>query len=203
MFERFFKEWRISHLMKDKSITFVKTLGFILIFVFWIFLMYKFSPEKITDFFGVNSSYFLVFLLAFIATAPFYFPIPYFLLLITFAAGGLNPLILGLASGTGAMLGCSISYLAGYTGRKIIPKRYSSKLEKIHNWINHRNYAIVFSFILLYSIFAPLPSNLFMIFLGIDKLPYKKMIFPVWIGNIIFGVGIAIIGFYGLGALFV
>ena len=88
-------------------------------------------------------------------------------------------------------------------GRKIIPKRYSSKLEKIHNWINHRNYAIVFSFILLYSIFAPLPSNLFMIFLGIDKLPYKKMIFPVWIGNIIFGVGIAIIGFYGLGALFV
>lgn len=175
----------------------ISVIIIISIFILWTIFVYYLSPEKIVEKIGIENSYLLAFTVAFIGGTSIFFPIPYYLLVFTLGAGGLNPIILGLSSASGVLLGDSTSYFLGYTGREIISEKLKKLLEKLYNWcITRKPYLLPIIFF-LYGTFIPLPNDVITVSMGMAHYPYKKVIIPLGLGNIIFNITLALAGFYG------
>ncbi len=174
----------------------------ILFFILWSILIYNYSPEQITEIIGVENGYLLAFILAFIGGTSILFPIPYYLFVFTFGAGGLNPFVLGLSAGIGVMLGDSTSYFLGYHGSSILPTRLVSLFSKITQWLTKKSYKLIFIIFLIYGSVTPIPNDLITVPMGLGKYNYWKVIIPLGIGNIIFNTLLALAGLYGWNILF-
>lgn len=188
-----------------KSFSLVKKLKskvlfvcFLLFFVVWTFFVYKFSPESIIDSMGIENSYFVVFVLALFGGISILFPIPYYLFVMTFAAGGSNPFLLGIFAGIGLTLGDSTSYLFGRHGKNIIPEKYNKFSKKILDKLTLYPGWLRAFVILIWGSIVPLPSDILTIPLGLMEYSYKKLIIPLGIGHIIFNTLIAFGGYYGI-----
>jgi len=184
---------------KEKIIVFVALASFLVV---WSLIIYNFSPTEITESLGTTNSYILQFFASFLGGSSIFVPFPYYLLVITLGAAGFNPILLGLVSGFGVILGDSISYLVGYLGKGISSKKINTKLTKIHNWLTKQNYFIVATILFLYGAITPLPNDLVIIPLGLTRFGYWKVMIPIGIGNIFFNIWLALIGFYGLSIFF-
>ncbi len=180
--------------LKSKIIFF----ALLLFFVFWTFLIYKFSPEAMIESIGIENSYFVVFIVSLFGGISILFPIPYYIFVMTFAAGGSNPILLGIFAGIGLTLGDSTSYLFGRHGGKIIPNRYSKISKSILNKLVSYPEWLRASIILLWGSIVPLPSDILTIPLGLMGYSYRKLIIPLGVGHIIFNTIIAFSGYYGI-----
>jgi membrane protein YqaA with SNARE-associated domain len=177
------------------KIIFVAILIFI---VFWTFFLYKFSPERIVDSIGIHNSYLVVLFLSFLGGISIVFPFPYYVFVMTFAAGGSNPFLLGIFAGFGLTLGDSTSYLFGFHGGEIIPKKYQKKfkkvLKKVLTYPDYLRTLLIF----IWGSIVPLPSDIVTIPMGVLKYPYKKLIVPLGFGHMVFNTIIALSGYYGI-----
>src|SRR3989344_1013928 len=176
-----------------------RTFSFIIVlsFIIWSVLVYNYTPEEITDAIGFKNGYILAFFVAFIGGTSILFPIPYYLLVLTLCAGGLNPIILGISSGFGIILGDSTSYFLGYTGGDVLPEKLKNLFQKVTNWCLKCSYKVIFIVFFMYGSLVPLPNDLITVPMGLGKYPFWKVIIPLAIGNIIFNIALAFAGFYG------
>lgn len=177
-------------------------LAIILIFISWVILLQKISPATIVDFFGTQNSYLLVFFLAFVGGTSILFPFPYYLVVFTFGAAHLNPILLGIFAGTGVMLGDSTSYLVGYSGREIIPAKLSERFNKIRDWLLRQKSGFIALGLFLYGAIIPIPNDVVIVPLGVIRFSYIKAVIPLWLGNIVFNIIVAFAGLYGLSFVF-
>src|SRR3989344_4173968 len=115
--------------MKD-LLKYLPRILLILFFIGCSFLLYYSSPEKLIEFIGVENAYFFIFILALIGGITTFSGIPYHLVLVTLAAGGLNTGLLGFSAAVGVILGDSTSYFVGHQGRVIIPQSIQKFSEK-------------------------------------------------------------------------
>lgn len=174
---------------------------FILLFLFliiWTFFISKFSPERIINLIGIENSYFVAFIVSLFGGISILFPVPYYIFVMTFAAGGSNPLLIGFFAGLGLTLGDSTSYLFGRHGGKIIPDKYNKFSKIILNKLISYPEWLRASIVLLWGSIVPLPSDILTIPLGLMGYSYKKLIIPLGIGHIIFNTLIAFAGYYGI-----
>jgi membrane protein YqaA with SNARE-associated domain len=99
------------------------------------------------------------------------------------------------------MFGDSWSYLMGHQGATIIPKRLHFLFDKIRNLA--RRYPRSFPlFCLLYGAIAPFSNDFITISAGAAKIPYRSVMFPLAIGNIIFNVTVACLAYYGYDTVY-
>lgn len=178
--------------MKKKKI--IKYLPRILLILFFIsislfFFLYS-SPERLITLIGVQNAYALIFILAFLGGMTTFTGIPYHLVLITLATGGLNPLLLGLSTAIGVMLGDSTSYYVGYQGSVIIPKTLHRILQRI------RNFALKYPkilplFFFLYGSLSPFSNDFIVISMGLSQYPYWRVMVPLGLGNLVFNISLA------------
>jgi membrane protein YqaA with SNARE-associated domain len=137
-------------------------------------------------------------ILGFLGGTSILFPFPYYLFVVTFAAGGSNPVLIGICTGIGVIVGESTSYFIGYHGRIIFSETYQKRFNKLCKYCNKTKNAIILSIILfLYGALIPLPNDLFILPLGAARYNYWKMIIPLGLGNIIFNIILAFGGIYG------
>lgn len=169
----------------------------IIFFILWTIFVYYFSPEKIVEKIGIENSYLLAFTLALIGGISIFFPIPYYLFVFTLGAGGVNPILLGLSSAVGVIIGESTSYFLGYTGREITSEKVKKQLDKFYKWCITRKPALLPIIFFLYGVFIPLPNDIITVSMGMAHYPYKKVMIPLGLGNIIFNIALASAGFYG------
>jgi len=170
----------------------------ILLVIVWSVILYYFPPQTIVNLIGINNSYVLIVILAFLGGTSILFPFPYYLFVITFAVGGANPILLGICSGLGVILGESTSYYIGYHSRAILSNRYQKIFNKLYKNFNKTKNTILISMVLfLYGAFIPLPNDLFILPLGAARYNYWKLIIPLGLGNIVFGTILAYGGIYG------
>ncbi|MDO8508047.1 MAG: VTT domain-containing protein [Nanoarchaeota archaeon] len=188
--------------MENKIKRRMLALILILCFVAWSVLIYNYSPDEITEAVGVKNGYILAFIIAFLGGTSILFPIPYYLVVFTLGAGGLNPFILGAFAGIGLMAGDSTSYLLGYHGGDILPIKLRKLFMKTTNWCLRCSYKLIFFVFLLYGSIIPIPNDLITVPMGLGKYPYWKVVIPLGIGNIIFNILVALAGFYGWGSFF-
>src|SRR3989344_968962 len=114
--------------MKKNILRYAPALLLITFFILWSFVFHYSSPESIIDWVGVENAYLLIFILALMGGFTTFSGIPYHVVLVALAVGGLNPFILGIAASFGVMIGDSTSYYIGYGGRVLVP-------EKIQKWL--------------------------------------------------------------------
>jgi len=112
-----------------------------------------------------------IFLINFICSATFLFPLPGEA--INIAAGAvLNPLGVGVVASIGAVVGESTGYLAGLWGRKAIAEKYLERRQKAEFWLKRHGAFAIF-------IFALLPILIFDLIgfaAGAFKYPFWKFV---------------------------
>lgn len=184
-------------LERNKSWAKIVTVSMLVVFFAGISaLFYWSSPEALVSFVGVENSYVLMFVLAFIGGLSAFSGVPFHWILAALAAGGLNPWLLGFATAFGVMLGDSTSYFIGFKGREIIPVKIQNFLEKIFNY-GYRHPRILPWIFFLYGSLSPFSNDFIVISSGLAKYPFWKVMIPLGLGNIVFNVGVALLAAYG------
>jgi len=182
-----------------------KELSFVILFLFfiaWTVLIYHISPEGIIENLGIKNSYLIVFLTCLFGGISIFFPFPYYLIVFTLGAGGLNPFLIGLFAGIGLAVGDTTSYLLGHTGRIILPKSSKRISEKIHKKIALYPEWLKYFLFFIWGALVPLPNDLLLIPMGAIGYSYKKVVIPLVLGSIVFNTIIAFLGAYGLNLIF-
>ncbi|MFA6094684.1 MAG: hypothetical protein WC757_02245 [Candidatus Paceibacterota bacterium] len=174
--------------------SFVKYLPFAALLIVLVGLSVFFasyiSPEQLITHIGINNSYLVISLLAFLSGLLTFSLVPYHVVLVALAVGGLNPLLLGLVTTIGIMLGDSVSYYLGYQGRVIIPVRFQSLFKKIH--LFGTGHPRLFPFIFfLYGAIVPFSNDFIGISMGLIRYPFWRVIIPLGLGNLVFNSTLA------------
>jgi membrane protein YqaA with SNARE-associated domain len=155
-------------------------------------LFYYPSPEYIIGFVGAENAYVLIFILALIGGLTTFSGVPYHIILIGLAAGGLDPYLLGFVTAIGVMLGDSTSYYIGYQGRALISPPL---LERIERWTSIKaKHPHLFPFIFFcYGALLPLSNDIITIPMGILRYSFWKTMIPLGFGNLIFNTVLAVL----------
>jgi membrane protein YqaA with SNARE-associated domain len=168
----------------------------ILFFIsFSIFFLAYSSPEKLINFIGADNAYGLIFVLAFIGGLTTFSGVPYHLILITLASGGLNPFWLGLSASTGVMLGDSTSYFIGYQGRAITPVGWQKFFGKVYDF-GFKHPALLPLLFFLYGALVPLSNDFIVISMGLARYPFWRVMIPLGLGNLVFNFGLSYFSIY-------
>ncbi|OGG72741.1 hypothetical protein A3A38_03715 [Candidatus Kaiserbacteria bacterium RIFCSPLOWO2_01_FULL_53_17] len=162
----------------------------ILLFVGISFVFYSSSAESIIRFVGAENAYVLIFTLAFFGGLTTFSGIPYHLVLVTLAAGGLNPFLLGMTTAVAVSLGDCTSYFVGYYGRTLMPARVEAALQRLSG-LQERYPRLVPLVIFGYGALVPFSSDLITIPMGFLRYPLWRVMIPLGLGTAIFNMTLA------------
>jgi membrane protein YqaA with SNARE-associated domain len=186
------------HLAVKRSALALMPLGMLAL---WTFFLYQFSPSDIVDWLGASNGYIATLILSFLGGVSMFITVPYHLVLMTFAAGGLNPLLLGLVATIGQCGGDTTSYFVGYGGAHVLPQGLHKLVGRILAWCEGRPYWQVFLAVVVYGSISPLSNDFILIPLGMARYSYRRIMIPLEIGNLIFNCGAGLLGAYGLSSV--
>lgn len=156
------------------------------------------SPDTIIGYIGIENAYVIIFVLAFLGGVTTFSGIPYHVILMALALGGLNPWILGLVTALAVTLGDITSYMVGYYGRDLFPARIVHALERlVHVRTTYPGLLPVIFF--LYGALIPASSDLITIPMGILRYPIHKVLVPLALGTVLFNTGLALIAVHASG----
>lgn len=180
-----------------------KLIGFLVLVVFLISLialLYFINPEEIVNKIGVRNGYIITFVVSLFGGFSAGGSISFISLLITFVAGGMNPVYLGLVAGTSLAIGDMIIFYAGSKGRELVRGKWDKKIDKIANVFKKRKWLekIIPIIAYLYMGFVPLPNDVLILFLAAIKYPVKKMNGIIILGDITFALMITILAAKGI-----
>jgi len=173
----------------------------LLLFIFFIaclVLLYFVPSEDIVRTIGVDNTYLVLFFFGIFAGFSSLTGGSFYAAVATFAAGGSNPIILGLAGGLGLFISDSIFYYVALRGIQIIRKKWNRLPEKIAAWVNARNQWLVLGFVYAYAAFIPVPSDILLGALAISDYPYKKFAPYLLVGDLTLALLIAALASFGI-----
>lgn len=122
--------------------------------------------------------------------------VPYHLVLMSLAAGGLNPIALGVVTALGVMLGDSTMFLMSKKVAHVLPVSIRHSLSRLSLWLDKWP-VLLTPALVLYGTFSPFSNDFIVASLSLLKYSYRRIIIPLAIGNILFNIGLAYIGIYG------
>ncbi len=156
----------------------------ITLIVLWTLFLVTHSPESVIEIIGVTNGFlatFLVALLGGLATITF---ISIFPTLISLAAAGLNPFLLGLAAALGMTLANILFHFFGVRGSNLATAGMQKQLDHLMAWIKRSPDWFLPITIFIYIGFTPFPNNVLTISTGLIGCPYKKVLPPLFLGNL-------------------
>jgi membrane protein YqaA with SNARE-associated domain len=171
----------------------------ILVFIIgWSVLLYFITPQDLVEMIGLHNGYILSFFLGVFGEAATLTALSYYPAVITLAAGGLNPFLLGLIAGAGMTIGNSLYFYLGIEGRNVLSERRERKKKGSLEGRKKRPGFVVQILIFLYVGFTPFPNNLLTATGGVLDYPYKKIFAPLLLGNIVLTTSLAYLMSAGL-----
>lgn len=169
--------------MKARTRRLIAFFAVLLMISAWIIFLSFVSPGKIVAELGVRNGYTILFIVSAIGGVSSITASSYYIFVSVLAAGGLNPLFLGIIGGFGVTIGDSLFFYFGTRARKVSPENISKKSEKLSSWIKKQPRWTIPFLVFIYASFTPFPNDIMTVSLGFLEYPYKKMIFPLLIGN--------------------
>jgi len=163
----------------------------------WSVVLYFVSPASIVARLGGHTLP-AVFVAGLLGGTSIIFPFPYYLVVVTAAAGGANPLLVGLAAGLGVIVGDTTSYMVGHAGRAVLPARAGQAFALLHRWVADTHSAKFYAFLFVYGSIMPLPNDVIMVPLGAAGVPFWRVIIPFGLGNMLFNTATAFLAAYGI-----
>ncbi len=168
------------------------TFIFVLVFIIaWSLLLYFVSPREIVDYIGIENGYAVAFLVAACGGFSSLTSTSIYATIITLAAGGLDPLLLGMFAGTGVTIGDCLFYYMGYKGGSIISGSLKVFFETLSAWLQKGPSWFVPVIVFVYAGFTPLPNDILTISLAVAKIRWRRIILPLWAGNMVLVIIIA------------
>ena len=129
-----------------------------------------------------------VFAISLLGSVVPFVPLPY-LVVIVLLSGSQNPLLLGLAAGAGGAVGKVTSYLLGRFGYTVAGSEARGNLDALHGVLAKYGALGVFLFAV-----SPLPDDVYIIPMGIVRLPFWKFFAANLAGKLVLSVGVAYLG---------
>jgi membrane protein DedA with SNARE-associated domain len=126
-----------------------------------------------------------VFLVSILGSAIPFLPLPY-LAIVVILGNALNPFWVGLLAGVGAAIGKIVSYLIGRSGYKLTGESTKKNLDALHTFIARYGAFGVFLFAV-----SPLPDDVYIIPMGMMRLPFWKFLAANLAGKIILSILVA------------
>ena len=147
----------------------------------------KRNPVEIVTTLGLRNGYLLAFFSALfggltLMTAVFVYPT-----VVTLGLGGLNSFLLGFLAATGLSLANIFFYYFGAKGREVVQtsKSFTRLSTTIVRWLDRMPDFVIPIFVIFYVGLTPLPNNLLTTSCGLIDYHFKKLIIPLYIGNIL------------------
>lgn len=129
-----------------------------------------------------------VFFISVLGSVVPFVPLPY-LVVVVLLSGSQNPLLLGLAAGAGGALGKVTSYFLGRFGYGVVGQKERGNLDALHGVLAKYGALGVFLFAV-----TPLPDDLYVIPMGVIRLPFWKFFAADLAGKVVLSVGVAYLG---------
>lgn len=160
----------------------------------------SFSADDIIDAVGASNAYVLMFTLGMIGGFTTFTGIPYHLVLMSLAAGGLSPIALGLSTAIGVMLGDSTMYLIGNKVKTGLPPRIEATVEHLSERMAQHP-KLVTPALISYGALSPFSNDFVVASLSMIGYSYWKTIIPLAVGNTFYNIVLAYLGLYAYDAI--
>lgn len=185
--------------MKDWSFRNYLTVGGIIFFIlFWTILLWMYEPRQLVEYIGVSNGYILTFIIAVIGALTSITTVSIYPMIITMAMGKLSPLPLALIAGAGLCIGDAIFYYLGIELKPYVTNKFKIKLENFMGWVETKPKWLTPLVIYFYIGFTPLPNNLLTGSLAIAGYPFRKIVTPLFLGDITLPLLIVYLAFLGV-----
>lgn len=185
-----------SVLTKKRLRALITILGFLSISISLAFV----SPDNVVEYIGSTNVLVLMFVFGLIGGLTTFTGIPYHLILASFAAGGVNPLALGIVTAIGVMIGDSTMYVVGKNIAPAVPEYFMQAVAKIGGFFDTHP-RLLAPALFVYGSVCPFSNDWIVASLSIHGYSFARIITPLALGNIVFNVGVAYMGVYGYDAL--
>lgn len=160
----------------------------------------SFPAETLIDAVGSSNAYLLMFVLGMVGGFTTFTGIPYHLVLMSLAAGGLSPVGLGICTAIGVMLGDSTMYVVGSKVKNSLPPRVLATMEHLADYLLHHP-RMVPPALVAYGTVSPFSNDFIVASLSVVGYPYWRTIIPLTIGNIFYNIALAYLGLYAYDAI--
>lgn len=164
----------------------------------WSVLLYFITPQELVEMIGVRNCYILAFLFGVFGELATFTALSYYPAVITLAAGGVNPFLLGITAGAGMTIGNSAYFFLGERGSTLLSESLHKKARQVLHRIEKKPRWLVQILIFLYVGFTPFPNNLLTASGGVTGFPFKRIIVPLLCGNVFLTTSIAYLTIAGL-----
>jgi len=176
------------------------TILVIVIFIVVSITLGSIPSETLISFVGSDNAFILMFALGTVAGLTTFTGIPYHLVLMSLAAGGINPIGLGVSTALGVMLGDSTMFLLS----KKVQGSLSPKIMSIINNLYRRlesHPALLNPSLFLYGLLSPFSNDFVVASLSIMGYSYQRIIIPLALGNIFYNITLAYLGLYAYDSI--
>ena len=151
----------------------------------WIASLKELASEK-----GILGA----FIITLLSNSSLFITVPYTSVIFFLGSAGVSPIILGISSGIGAVIGETISFFIGWGGSLLLAKKHEARFERINRLLKSRPRLTP---VLIYIFGAtPLPDDILLVPLGFIRYPFFKIILPLTLGKITNVMSIAFLGRY-------
>lgn len=185
--------------IKDWTFRSYLTVGGIAFFIsFWTIILWMYEPRQLVEYIGVQNGYILTFFIAVIGALTSITPVSIYPMIITMAMGELSPLPLALITGAGLALGDAIFYFFGVEFKPFVSQKMKMRLQRFLFWIEKKPRWLAAFIIYFYIGFTPFPNNLLTGALALAGFPFKKIIVPLFLGDITLPIIIVYLAYQGI-----
>lgn len=171
------------------------TLLLVILFIVLLnVFFYVISPEVIVGHIGIRNSYLIAFAVATLGglstlTGPVLFST-----IVAFAAGGAEPIFLGILGGFGIFISDSIFFHIAQFGRKFVPPRWERWLAWFQKLLERYPRWFILTLVYLYLSFTILPNDILMIALVLGGYRYRHVWPVLLVGSLSIAILTAYIG---------
>jgi hypothetical protein len=158
--------------------------GILFFLIAWALFLHFYGPAAIIDWIGVEQGYLIAFFIAAFGGVSTLTATSYFATIITLAAAGLDPLLLGIFGGLGVTIGDSLFFFAGRHGRVVMPEKGERYLKRFQDWLKKRPSWLIPVIVYVYAGFSPFPNEFMTVSVGLTGTRYRRIILPLLLGNI-------------------
>ncbi len=171
------------------------TLLLVTIFVTVSVLVSQIPADTIVDLIGEHNAVGLMFVLGLIGGFTTFSGIPYHFVLMSLAAGGITPWLLGIVTALGVMIGDSVMFGVSKQAGKLVSGRVATWLTNVATALGARP-RLLTPALVLYGTVSPFSNDFIVASLSIMGYRYRQIIIPLTIGNMLYNIALAYLGYY-------
>lgn len=164
----------------------------------WIVLIFLIPPRELVQRVGVENAYGMVFLLSVIGAIGSMTTFSSYPAIVTFAAGDMNVLALGVVSGVGLTVGDAFFYYFCTEIKGLLAGRVEEKAIEVGLWLESQPRWVIPIVTYVWVGLLPIANNILTGALAITGYPFRRILVPLFLGNVTFPTAVAYLASIGI-----